>query len=154
MSDFERLAEIEARNRAVPVALLSTTTFKDAGQVVYGIGYEWLEQHCKDVDWLITRVRELEADNARLQTLCDNLVDNGGKHAHKEARLRMRVAELEAQAEVAAAEKRHRRAASQIGIFESTDGGLTWHHVGDREEYDSSYRALVIARAAAEKGER
>lgn len=98
MTDNERLAEIEARNRAVPVALLSTTTFKDAGQVVYGIGYEWLEQHCKDVDWLIIRMRELKADNARLQTLCDNLAENGGKHARGEARLRGRVAELEAQA--------------------------------------------------------
>lgn len=46
------------------------------------------------------RIRKLEADNEQLQTLCDNLVENGGKHAHKEARLRKRVAELEAQAAV------------------------------------------------------
>ena len=44
------------------------------------------------------RVRELGADNERLQTLCGNLAKTGGKHAHEEARLRGRVAELEAQA--------------------------------------------------------
>ena len=60
---------------------------------------------------------------------------------------RMRV--LEAQAEVAAAEKRHQRAASQMGIFETTDGGQTWRHLGDRGEYDASYKALVIARNTA-----
>ena len=43
------------------------------------------------------RIRKLKADNARLQTLCDNLAKNGGKHANEEARLRKCVAELEAQ---------------------------------------------------------
>ncbi len=88
MSD--RLAEIQRHIDTEPVTL-------------YGLDVAELASLCIQVDedrtWLLARVRELGADNERLQTLCGNLAKTGGKHAHEEARLRGRVAELEAQAE-------------------------------------------------------
>jgi hypothetical protein len=65
MSDETRLAEIEARHRAIPIALIVTTTTKDANQRVYSLGEEWMAQHCADVEWLLARVRALEAQAER-----------------------------------------------------------------------------------------
>ena len=77
----------------------------------------------EDIPRLIARVRELGADNERLQTLCGNLAKTGGKHAHEEARLRGRVAELEAQA----ARDATVRAAAANAIGHMDWGGFTNH---------------------------